>query len=119
MMHELRTVRVYQLDDQDLGHRVLVDRLWPRGVKKAELEPFEWAKEVTPSTELRKWFGHDPQRFEEFAGRYRSELDENPAAAEFRKTVAAILKDQDVLLLYAAKDLTYNHANVLRDWLLE
>src|SRR5690625_1817041 len=92
----------------------LVDRVWPRGVAKADL-PFDvWLKDAAPSTELRKWFAHDPGRFAEFAARYRRELDEN------REAVGPLLdaaKDRDVTLLFSAKDTEHNQAIVLRQWL--
>jgi uncharacterized protein YeaO (DUF488 family) len=91
----------------------LVDRLWPRGIAKADLD-VAWVKDVGPSTELRKWFGHDPERYEGFRIRYRAELHENRAAAEPLLTAAA---KGDVLLLFDAKDTEHNQAVVLAEWL--
>ena len=116
MTHELRVMRVYDLTPETEGYRILVDRLWPRGVRKETLRPDRWAKEITPSPELRKWFGHTEERFEEFSSLYRAELDCSSAAQEFVRDVASMLKEQDVLLLYAAKSRTCNHAVILRDW---
>jgi uncharacterized protein YeaO (DUF488 family) len=91
----------------------LVDRVWPRGLSKAELDA-DWIKEVAPSTELRKWFGHDPERWQEFVKRYRAELDEDPeTAAPLREAQ----REQDVLLLFDAKDTEHNQAVALAGWL--
>ncbi|WP_130837606.1 DUF488 domain-containing protein [Lachnoclostridium sp. Marseille-P6806] len=118
MKHELKTVRVYELAPETAGYRILIDRLWPRGLRKEALMPFFWAKELAPSNELRKWFGHIPERFPEFSERYRAELAENPRAEEIAETIRGLLAEQDVLLLYAAKNKEKNHAAVLKDWLL-
>ncbi|MGI6212873.1 MAG: DUF488 domain-containing protein [Anaerovoracaceae bacterium] len=117
MGHELKTLRVYELGPETEGYRILVDRLWPRGLRKEALEPFVWAKDIAPTSGLRKWFGHDPDRFEEFASRYQEELERSPYAEEFARGVGEILHDQDVLLLYAAKDKEKNQAVVLKKWL--
>lgn len=103
--------RVYETPSPDDGYRMLVDRLWPRGVSKQRAELDEWAKDLAPSTELRVWFDHDPARFDEFAHRYRAELDGNPA-------VEAARAHERLTLLYAARDPQVNHAVVLRDYLL-
>ncbi|HSH85253.1 MAG TPA: DUF488 family protein, partial [Guyparkeria sp.] len=76
-MHAINTKRVYDPVEKGDGCRILVDRLWPRGVKKEDLPHDEWLKTVAPSTELRQWFGHDPERFEEFTARYLRELEQN------------------------------------------
>ena len=94
----------------------LVDRLWPRGVRKDALDVDAWLKDVAPSTELRRWFGHDPDRWEEFATRYRAELAKRPEAAE---PLLDALRAGPVVLLYDAKDAEHNQAVVLREWLLE
>ena len=98
------------------GHAFLVDRVWPRGVKKAELDIDDWHRDVAPSTELRTWFGHDPDRFEEFRRRYRAELDDHPDVAE---TIVDAARNDPVLLIYGAKDTEHNQAVVLREWILE
>jgi uncharacterized protein YeaO (DUF488 family) len=95
------------------GKRVLVDRIWPRGVSKEEAAIDWWAKEVAPSTELRKWFGHDPQRYDEFARRYRQELKGNQQLQQLKEMVAA----GDVTLVYSAKDEQHNQARVLQQLL--
>jgi uncharacterized protein YeaO (DUF488 family) len=96
------------------GYRVLVERLWPRGVRKTDLHLDAWLKDIAPSTELRRWFGHDPARWREFAARYRRELREHPAAAALAELVrrASI---RTVTLVYGARDETHNGAVVLRD----
>ena len=119
MKRVLNVVRVYDIAPAEPGYRVLVDRLWPRGVLKEALHPDLWAKDIAPSTELRKWFGHDKARFGEFARLYRNELDINGEAAAFAKAIAGRLANEDVLLLYAAKNPNCNHAIVLRDRLNE
>lgn len=100
--------------DNDDGYRVLVDRLWPRGISKVKARLDLWLKEIGPSTELRKWFGHDPERFEEFRARYLQELDGNPAVGELLDICRA---HDAVTLLYGAKDPEHNQAVVLRDYL--
>jgi uncharacterized protein YeaO (DUF488 family) len=95
------------------GYRVLVDRLWPRGIRKQALALDEWNKEVAPSTELREWFGHDPERWVEFQKRYRHEL----ADAQHQEALRSLLKSaghRGLTLIYAAKDLKHNHALVLQ-----
>ena len=119
MKQNLSIVRVYDIQPATPGWRVFVDLLWPRGVPKDALHPDLWAKDVGPSTELRKWFAHEESRFGEFAVRYRMELDENAAARTFAGDLRRHLEDDDVLLLYAAKNPKCNHAIILRDWLME
>ncbi|MFV0258389.1 MAG: DUF488 domain-containing protein [Acidimicrobiales bacterium] len=110
----VRIKRVYEEASPDDGYRVLVDRLWPRGVSRPRARLDVWLKEVAPSDALRHWFGHDPARFTEFASRYRAELD---GSAAF-DTLRAIRHDHDtVTLLYGAKDTEHNQAVVLRDLL--
>ncbi|GAB4383142.1 DUF488 domain-containing protein [Albidovulum sp.] len=94
------------------GARVLVDRLWPRGIARADLAPDLWAKDAAPSNELRRWFGHDPARWAEFVRRYREELAQRPEAVE---DLLALCRRGPVTLLYAARDEAHNNAVVLRD----
>jgi len=101
--------RVYEAPSASDGTRVLVDRLWPRGLSKAAARLDLWMKEVAPSPALRKWFGHDPARFTEFKRRYRAELTTNAALEELRKLGGR----RRVTLLYGAKDPEVNHAVVL------
>ncbi len=108
---------VHDLLDGDAsahGTTVLVDRLWPRGVKKENLAHDEWLKGAAPSTDLRKWFGHDPDKFEEFASRYREELEEGGEDVDWLRKLADA---GDVTLLYNAHDHEHNQAVVLKDWL--
>ena len=103
--------RIYDAPAADDGFRVLVDRLWPRGVRKAGARLDLWLKEVGPSNALRQWFGHDPVRYAEFKRRYEAELRQNPAF----QTLQGLAADHDVVtLLYAAHDAEYNQAQVLR-----
>jgi uncharacterized protein YeaO (DUF488 family) len=105
--------RIYEAPIEDDGFRVLVDRLWPRGVSKEDAALDQWLKEVAPSAELRTWFGHEPERFEEFAQRYRAELESNPTLDGL---LATARQAEAVTLLYAARDPQCNHALVLRDF---
>lgn len=97
------------------GTRILIDRLWPRGLSKKDAQVDRWLREVAPSTELRKWFGHDPEKWAEFKKRYRTELRDNPALAE----LIAVAREGDITLIYAAKDQERNHAIVLEEILAD
>lgn len=111
----VRLKRAYDPPSSGDGIRVLVDRLWPRGVAKADAAIDEWLKEIAPSTELRQWFGHDPEKWEEFRRRYRAEL--TPRGAELNRL--RNLAHKGVLtLVYAAHDEEHNDAVVLREVLL-
>lgn len=113
---DIRLKRVYEQPSPDDGTRVLVDRVWPRGRTREQVAADLWLKAVAPSSALRKWFGHDPARWEKFRARYRAELAGNPeAVAELRKVAV----EGRVTLLYAARDTRHNHAIVLREYLLE
>ncbi|HEX7907424.1 MAG TPA: DUF488 family protein [Paraburkholderia sp.] len=107
--------RVYGLSADEGGARFLVDRLWPRGVKKEALRVDGWLKDAAPSSALRTWFGHDPQRWDEFQHRYEAELDANPAAW---KPLLDAASQGAVTLLFAAHDPEHNNAVVLRDYVL-
>ncbi len=102
--------RAYEPPAETDGMRVLVDRLWPRGVTKPELKIDLWLKDLAPSTELRKWFGHDPEKWPEFQTKYRAELKGNPALSELK----ALSRQGNITLVYAAKDELHNDAVVLR-----
>jgi uncharacterized protein YeaO (DUF488 family) len=114
MKQAIRIKRVYEAPSDADGQRVLVDRIWPRGVSKAEADLTLWLKEIAPTTELRKWFGHDPARWAEFRKRYRAELDANPDAVGKLRALAAKGK---LTLLYGAHDTEHNQAVVLADYL--
>ena len=116
-MSQLKCKRIYVAPETTDGFRILVDRLWPRGVRKDGAQINLWAKEVAPSTELRKWFGHAPERFAEFSTLYTAELDAASAAAEFLDTVRNELKRSNVTLIYGARDAVCNHAEVLKAWI--
>ena len=108
--------RVYEPAEPEDGTRVLVDRLWPRGLRKDKADLDLWAKDVAPSSTLRRWFDHKPERWEEFEKRYRAEL----AAPEMQPQVEALramTRKGHVTLLYAARDESMNNAVVLRDYL--
>ena len=105
--------RAYEPPSKDDGERILVDRLWPRGVAKVKAPIGLWLKDVAPSTELRQWFGHDPEKWPEFKKRYRTELKNNPAWSELK----SLARQGDLTLVYAAKDQLHNEAVVLKQLL--
>jgi len=115
--HEIRIKRIYEARSPGDGFCILVDRLWPRGIKKEDAGADLWAKEAAPSKELRSWYGHDAARFEEFSERYQAELDASGAAAELKAVCREHLEKENVTLLFAAKDAALSNAAVLRDWL--
>ncbi len=96
------------------GARVLVDRIWPRGLSRADAAVVAWYKELAPTTELRRWFGHNPARFDEFRRRYEDELN---ARGDFMEDLISRMRQGDVVLVYAARDVLHNNALVLRDFL--
>lgn len=105
--------RVYEKDESVEEYRILIDRIWPRGVAKAKANLNHWAKEIAPTTELRKWFNHEPAKFPQFKLKYQEELEKNPSLEAFLQLVYKMTKEKDVIFLYAAKDEVYNHAIVL------
>jgi len=107
--------RIYDEPAATDGYRVLVDRLWPRGMSKERAGLDLWLKDIAPTPELRTWFGHDPERFAEFTARYTAELDANPAVHQLRELAAT---HPVVTLVYAAHDPQVNHARVLQKYLL-
>jgi uncharacterized protein YeaO (DUF488 family) len=107
--------RAYESPSEADGVRILVDRLWPRGVTKKAAAVDRWAKDVAPSTELRKWFGHEPARWKEFGSRYRAELKNKQDELDTIRELAAA---GPITLIYAAHDTAHSHAIVLRDALL-
>lgn len=111
----LRIKRVYDAPTISDGFRVLVDRLWPRGLTTERAHLDLWLKEVAPSPDLRVWWDHDPARFKAFAERYQSELDRNPAVRELE---AALTTHRTVTLVYGARDTRVNHAAVLAQFLV-
>jgi uncharacterized protein YeaO (DUF488 family) len=111
----IRLKRAYEKPTLTDGTRLLVDRLWPRGIKKEAAAIDHWFKEIAPSTKLRKWFGHDPERWNEFRRRYRAELREHN---DFLAEIRTLAERGPVTLVYAAHDEEHNDAVVLRDLLL-
>lgn len=107
----LKIKRVYLPAEESDGYRILIDRLWPRGVNKTQAHIDRWEKTLAPSTTLRQWFGHKPERFAEFSRRYESELRTNPALDALFQ---ALCQHPTVTLLYAAKDEQHNNAVVLQ-----
>jgi uncharacterized protein YeaO (DUF488 family) len=109
---DIRLKRVYEQAEPDDGYRVLIDRLWPRGVSRARARLDAWEKDVSPSAELRKWFGHDPERFEEFRRRFVEELaDQGPLLARLRGRA----REGTLTLVYSAHDTEHNDAVVLAE----
>ena len=110
----LRIKRIYEPPAAQDGTRILVDRLWPRGVSREEAHVHAWLKEIAPSAELRRWFGHDPDKWDAFRRRYLEELESNPAAVEeFKRQIG----QSTATLLYGARDTEHNNALVLRDFI--
>lgn len=116
MAYDIAVKRVYEPASKDDGQRVLVDRIWPRGVSKDKAALTLWLKDLAPSTELRKWFDHAPERWEEFRKRYRAELDER---REPLRELRALLEKGRVTLLFGAHEERYNNAVALADYLKE
>ena len=111
----LRIKRIYESVGPEDGRRYLVERLWPRGVRKDNAALDGWLKDVAPSTGLRQWFAHDPAKWEEFQRRYRAELDANPAGWQ---PILEHASEEPVTLVYSARDPARNSALVLRNYLL-
>lgn len=110
---EMKIKRIYDEPEEDDGSRFLVDRLWPRGVSKENARLDGWFKEVSPSGELRKWFGHDPGKWEEFKSAYREELAANLDQVD--EIIQKINNKEKVTFLYGARDTKHNHAIVLKE----
>ncbi|MFC4802810.1 DUF488 domain-containing protein [Neobacillus sp. GCM10023253] len=111
--------RVYEPYDESDGCRVLVDRLWPRGISKDTARLDHWYKEIAPSPDLRKWFCHKPELFDEFRSRYIQELRTDEEKLRLTSQIFEMAASQNVTLLYGAKDTVYNHAVVLYEELME
>lgn len=110
----IKIKRVYEKPEKSDGFRVLVDRLWPRGLTKEKADADLWLKDIAPSTELRKWFGHVPEKWPEFRKKYLLELEENEAPVLILK---GLLKKGTVTLIYAARDQFHNEAMVIKDFI--
>lgn len=114
MKPNIKIKRAYEAVKRGDGYRVLVDRLWPRGIAKDELDMDEWIKDIAPSTELRKWFNHDRERWTEFQHRYNAELKDNKAVDVLMEKLH---DKKNVTLLYGAKDEEHNQAVVLKHFI--
>ena len=118
-MHTLNIKRAYEEPAPTDGQRLLVDRLWPRGTKKEALQLTRWAKELTPTTQLRQAYHQGDLPFGAFADAYRAELDQRPEALETAREIGKALKTEPVTLVYAARNVEQNHAQVLQAWLTD
>jgi uncharacterized protein YeaO (DUF488 family) len=110
----IKLKRAYDKPSAEDGYRILVDRIWPRGVSKQDVKVEQWLKDIAPSKELRKWFKHDPEKWSEFKKRYFNELKSKSKAVE---ELMQIAKEQAVTLVYAAKDKEYNNAVALKEYI--
>ena len=115
LARDIRLKRAYDLPSAEDGTRILIDRLWPRGVKKSSAGIDRWVKDIAPSTALRKWFGHDPARWQEFRRRYAAEINDH---ADQLAELRAAAREGPITLVFAARDELHNDAVVLRDVLL-
>jgi uncharacterized protein YeaO (DUF488 family) len=115
---DIRLKRAYEAPALSDGPRVLVDRIWPRGVSKEEADIAHWLKRLAPSTELRKWFGHDTDKWSEFRERYLSELATEEAVEDLEKLKNLVEEHNRITLVFAAKDTEHNNAVALRDFIL-
>ncbi|MEP1217060.1 MAG: DUF488 family protein [Marinobacter sp.] len=116
---DIRLKRAYETAARSDGPRVLVDRIWPRGVAKADADIAHWLKGLAPSTELRKWFGHDPDKWAEFQKRYLKELNSDDASDDVQALKQLLEEKERITLVYAAKDTEHNNAVALRDFVLK
>ena len=112
---KLQIKRAYEKATEDDGIRILVDRIWPRGISKEKAAIDHWIKDIAPTAELRKWYGHDPGKYQEFRERYCKELDENPHVGELMEIISE--SPGNVTLVFAAKDEEHSNAKALLDWL--
>lgn len=112
-MKNIKTKRVYDKYEKSDGVRILVDRLWPRGIKKEEARIDEWFRDIAPSDSLRKWYSHDPEKWDEFKKKYYSELRDK------KEVLQNLIKkgEKDLTLVYSSKELKYNNANALKEYL--
>ena len=115
----IKIQRIYSSNSTQPGYRILIDRLWPRGISKAKANLDDWDKMIAPSNKLRKWFNHDLQKFPKFSEAYRKELAENPETLKFIAKIRLKIASGDIILLYSAKDEDHNQAIVLRNYLQE
>lgn len=111
-MKPITIKRIYEEANKNDGYRLLIDRIWPRGVSKEDADLDDWKKELAPSTDLRKWFDHDPEKFDDFKKKYKRELEDKTDALE---EVKKIVQSKRLTLLYGAKDEEHNQAVVLKE----
>jgi uncharacterized protein YeaO (DUF488 family) len=114
----LRAKRVYEEPESSDGERILVDRIWPRGISKDKARLSDWRRDLAPSNDLRRWFGHDPDRWEEFKERYRAELEEAGKMGDLRD-IAERAVEENVTFLFGAKDKKHNNARALEAFVEE
>ena len=117
MTFTLKVKRVYERATKEDGHRILVDRIWPRGMTKAKVRPEAWRRDLAPSTELREWFHHDPSKWDEFLRRYRAELESSGRWKDLM-ALARQAEEGNVTLLYGSRDTEHNQAVALREMAL-
>lgn len=110
----IKLKRAYEKPSAEDGYRILVDRLWPRGIKKAGASIDLWAKDIAPSTDLRKWYAHDPDKWSDFQKRYISELKKNDGLTAF---IESIEDKKLITLVYATSDIEHTHASILKNYL--
>jgi len=115
---DIRLKRAYEAPARSDGPRVLVDRIWPRGVAKEDADITHWLKGLAPSTELRKWFGHDPDKWPEFREKYQQELNSEDASEDLAVLKGVLEKHDRITLVFAAKDTEHNNAVALRDFIM-
>lgn len=114
-MKTIQLKRVYESYQESDGFRILVDRLWPRGIQKENAHIDLWLKDIAPSNELRKWFGHEVDKWDDFLKKYTGEINNNPEAA--KQLLAAIQGQEKVTILFGAKDEEHNQALVIKKWI--
>jgi len=112
-MRSIQVKRIYEAPSPGDGSRILVDRLWPRGISKESAQIAYWAKDVAPSSELRKWYGHDPTKWEEFRARYFEELETNPTGVS---ELLSHVGDGPVTFLFSSKEMLRNNAHALQEY---
>lgn len=117
-MHKIVLQRIYEKSVHTGAIRILIDRLWPRGIKKEDAQLDFWFKDVAPSPDLRKWFAHEPEKFPEFRERYIQELRNDEVKSNKVEEICSLLKDNDIILLFGVKDEVHNHAVVLKEEIL-
>ena len=114
-MEEIFLKRIYEPFDENDGKRILIDRLWPRGIRKEDAKLSMWAKEIAPTSALRKWYSHKPELFKEFKQRYLDELRTEKQKIQLLTEICQLATEKKITLLYGTKDSIYNHAVVLKE----